>query len=705
MKSNILKLSAIILCGVFLLGGLLMVDAVDVSKKKETKVEHSNDIPKVSGKTYYVDAAAELGNDGLSQENALKTLDEVNALQLEPGDQVLFKRDCKWNGALVIQTSGTENAPISFDAYGEGENAPVLDANGRLSATISGVDVSYITIQNLEIMNTGDESVYLRGIFFNALNDNVVGIKILNNYVHDVKSNYHWANGGRGFYNVGSAYQDYHWQGGIIVRAGGYAVPEGKVIVDDILVEGNRVEEVAVDGIVVGSITKSWEKSTNVIIRDNYVKRAAGDGILLFSAYGGLIEGNTCEKNGWAGDIEMGDHNFVGIFIIYCTKTVIQYNEVFEQYPCVADGQAIDADDTCVDTLVQYNYSHDNYNGFLLLFNLDNNGHAVVRYNVSQNDGGPFVTFSCKDSAYPMVATAEIYNNTCYTSKQITEMIEIAPNVDMRNAENKRLVLEIENNIFCNKGNANLSVLNNDTYYSYMTFSNNCWYGFSKRTLPKNEPGQIEGDPMLCYPGSGTVGFDTAFGYKLLKDSPCLSAGKNIYNDGELDFYGNKVGEAINIGAYIGEGVKKPAGVNLALSQPVTMSATNAIAMLRNATLVKVVDGSDAENVGTKPTDDAKAETWFEVDLGDSYKVKKVVLKTAEDTSLFPKNFVIEVWDGSAWKEVANEKNADIPEANGSVEFKFKATSGSKVRINVTEMRENSEGKFSAELAEIEVYE
>ena len=135
------------------------------------------------------------------------------------------------------------------------------------------------------------------------------------------------------------------------------------------------------------------------------------------------------------------------------------------------------------------------------------------------------------------------------------------------------------------------------------------------------------------------------------------------------------------------------------------MSSTNAIAMLRKAALAKVVDGNNAENVGTKPADDAKAEAWFEVDLGDTYKVKKVVLKTAEDTTLFPKNFIIEVWDGSAWNEVANEKNADVPEASGSVEVKFKATSGSKVRINVTEMRENSEGKFSAELAEIEVYE
>ncbi len=703
MRGKMLKLSTIVLFCVFLFGGLLMLDAIGApnAAPEETKTEY--EIPKTSGKTYYVDAASTEGNDGLTQKTALKTLVEVNELELKPGDQVLFKRDCQWNGSLVVRSSGTEEAPISYDAYGEGKNAPVLNGCG-VKATISGVDVSYINIQNLEITNRGDESTYLRGIFINALDKDVVGIKVTNNYVHDVDSSHGQASK-RGIYSMGSAYTDYHWQGGIIIRAGGYANRDGKVILHDILVKDNHVEEVAVDGIVVGSISKSWNKSTGIVIRDNYVKRAAGDGILLFAAKGGLIEGNVCEANGWAGEIEMGDHNFVGIFIIYCTDTTIQYNEVFKQCPNVDDGQAFDADDTCVNSLIQYNYSHDNANGFLLLFNMDNNGHAVVRYNVSQNDGGPFITFSCKDSNYPMVATAEVYNNTCFTNRQLTEMIEIAPNVDMRNAENKRLVLEIENNIFCNLGTDNLSALNNDTYDRYMTFSNNCWYGFSARSLPAAEKNRIVGDPMFSYAGSGKVGFDTVFGYKLLKSSPCLNAGKQIYNDGGLDFYGNKVKDAINIGAYIGDGVKKPKGVNLALNQPVEMSSINAIAMLRAATIAKLTDGLVVEGVATSAADRADADTWFEVDLGDNYDITKVVLKAGEDAALFPKDFTVEVWDGTQWKQVTSKKNVDIPESSGFVTCKFKAVTGNKIRINVTEMREDANGQFAAEFSEIEVYE
>lgn len=696
----------IVLAIIFLVGGGLMLGAVELQSAKTLgeKDKEGWKIPETSGTTYYVDAAAEEGNDGLTPETALKTLVEVNELELKPGDQVLFKRDCKWNGALVVSASGTEDAPIAFDAYGDGENAPVLNAHGQSPATISGTDVSYIEVRNLEILNEGDRSTYLRGIFFNALNEDVAGIKILNNYVHDVNS-CNYAASLRDFYNVGSAYQDYHWQGGIVIRAGGYAVPEGKVIVKDILVEGNHVEEVAVDGIVVGSITKSWNKSTGVVIRDNYVKRAAGDGILLFSSEGGIIEGNTCDKNGWAATEPGFKHNFVGIFIIYCDKTLIQYNEVSNQYPCEDDGQAFDADDTCTDTLIQYNYSHDNANGFLLLFNMDNNGHAVVRYNISQNDGGPFLTFSCKDSNYPMVATAELYNNTCYTTKPITEMIEIAPNVDMRNAESKRLVLEIENNIFYNKGTDNLPALNNDTYEAYMTFSNNCWYGFSERKLPQHEKNQMIEDPMLCYAGSATTGLDSAFGYKLLKDSPCLGAGKDIYNNGGLDYYGTTLADNVNIGAYFGEGTKKPEGVNLALGQPTAISEVDAIAMLRDVTLTKVTDGDAGEVAGILPVEDKNAEGWFEVDLEDDYKVKKVILKAGEDASLFPKHFDIEVWDGKEWKKASSEKVDKIPDSNETVEFKFGAVKGNKVRIRMTEMRENSKGKFTAQISEFEVYE
>jgi len=701
MKDKIFKIVAVVLSAVFLIGSILAVNAF---KTTQTTLKlNKTEIPKVTGTTYFVDAAAKEGNDGLTEKTALKTLSEVNNLDLKPGDQVLFKRDCRWNGGLVIKDSGTSTEPIYFGAYGEGVNMPVIAGGGDSYAAIYGVDVSYITISGLEITNEDDETTYLRGIFINALNKNVEGIKITGNYIHDIDSSWHPASY-RGFYNVGHAWIDYHWIGGIIVRAGGYAVhdtpEEEQVILNDILVEGNTVEQVAVDGITVGSVTKNWKKSTGVVVKNNVVNYAAGDGILVFGCDGGIIDGNKCDKNGWSGPLEY-DRNFVGIFIIYCDNTLIQYNSVTNQHYSTDDGQGYDVDDTCTNTIIQYNYSANNANGFLLLFNYNNNGNVIVRYNVSQNDGGPFITVACKDSQYPMVITGEVYNNTCFTNKTITEMIEIAPNKDMRAAINKRVVLNVYNNIFYNAASDNLSLLNNETYYPYFNFSNNCWVGISERTLPEDEEGQLYLDPKLCYPG-----YETVDGYQLLKDSPCIGAGRKIFNDGGLDFFGNKLSDStFNIGAYSGNGVNKLKNTNLALNQTTDMSNVGAIAMLKKATLTKLVDGDKSEVVYTKETDSAKQEEWFEVDLGDESNVNEVVLYAGKTPENFPKAFEIQVLDGKEWKKVDGAKDYKMPKANSKHKFSFRTVKTTKVRVLVTEMYEKSDGKYAAGFAEIEVYE
>lgn len=701
MKDKVFKIVAVLLSVVFLVGSILAVNAFKIT---QTKLKFNKvDVQKVTGTTYFVDAASKEGNDGLTEKTALKTLDEVNELDLKPGDQVLFKKDCRWSGGLVIKNSGTSIEPIYYGAYGEGHNMPIIAGDGEAYAAIYGVDVSYITINGLEITNEDDETTYLRGIFINALEKDVEGIKITNNYIHDVDSDWRTPSA-RGFYNIGAAWTDFHWIGGIIVRAGGYAVKdtpeEEQVILNNILVEGNTVEQVAVDGITVGSITKHWKKSTGVIIRNNTVNRASGDGILMFACEGGIIEGNVCDQNGWSGPLKE-DMNFVGIFIIYCDNTLMQYNSVTNQHYCTDDGQGYDVDDTCTNTIIQYNYSANNANGFLLLFNYNKNGNVIVRYNISQNDAGPFVTVACKDSEYPMTITGEIYNNTCFTNKTITEMIEIAPNSDMRKAINKRIVLNIYNNIFYNAASDNLSLLNNDTYYSYFNFSNNCWVGISERTLPENEEGQLYLDPKLCYPG-----YETADGYQLLKDSPCIGAGIPMFNDGGLDFFGNELNETVvNIGAYSGNGVNKLKNTNLALNQTADMANVGAIAMLKKATLAKLVDGDKSEVVYTKACESAKQEEWFLIDLGEENKVNEVVLYAGKTPENFPKTFEIQVFDGKDWKKVDGAKNYKTPKADSKHKFSFKTVKATKVRVLVKEMYENSDGKYTAGISEIEVYE
>lgn len=80
-------------------------------------------------KTFYVDGVD--GNDSNSGESAelsWKTIARVNVARLNPGDYVLFKRGHVWREVLVVPSSGGLHKPITFSAYGDGDN-PVIKSS------------------------------------------------------------------------------------------------------------------------------------------------------------------------------------------------------------------------------------------------------------------------------------------------------------------------------------------------------------------------------------------------------------------------------------------------------------------------------------------------------------------------------------------------------------------------------------------------
>ncbi|GAB3643136.1 PA14 domain-containing protein [Spirosoma arcticum] len=103
----------------------------------------------VSAQTiYYVAADGNDSNDGRSASHPFLRLASINALQLQPGDQVLLRRGDTFRGELLIRQSGSAAQPIVIDAYGTGAK-PVLSGsepltnwtnlrNNRWQATCSG---------------------------------------------------------------------------------------------------------------------------------------------------------------------------------------------------------------------------------------------------------------------------------------------------------------------------------------------------------------------------------------------------------------------------------------------------------------------------------------------------------------------------------------------------------------------------------------
>jgi len=85
-----------------------------------------------SAVTYYVsNSTGDDSNDGLSESSPLATIGRVNALDLQPGDRVLFKCGDIWMAEqLILSKSGTETAPIEFSSYPTGcAEKPVISGS------------------------------------------------------------------------------------------------------------------------------------------------------------------------------------------------------------------------------------------------------------------------------------------------------------------------------------------------------------------------------------------------------------------------------------------------------------------------------------------------------------------------------------------------------------------------------------------------
>lgn len=112
--------------------------------------------PPSGSPVYYMDATQGSDtNDGLSSSTPWKTLGKVNQQTFSPGSCILFKRGEQWIGErLIVPSSGSSSAPISFGAYGEGAK-PIISAAGPVpnssdpsSWTEQGSNLWYLTVDS-----------------------------------------------------------------------------------------------------------------------------------------------------------------------------------------------------------------------------------------------------------------------------------------------------------------------------------------------------------------------------------------------------------------------------------------------------------------------------------------------------------------------------------------------------------------------------
>jgi len=293
-----------------------------------------------------------------------------------------------------------------------------------------------------------------------------------------------------------------------------------------------------------------------------------GNGIVLGSVSGAMIERCVAHDNGI--NNKASAEGPVGIWAFDSTSVTIQHNESYRNRTASsADGDGFDLDNNVTNSVLQYNYSHDNDGAGFLVYAASQkpNRQNLVRYNISQND--------CRKLGYGAIMVAgdvssvDIINNTVFLSEPPTNSDPAAIRIANISAVPKDI--RIRNNIFITQSTTNRVRLVNSVRDSTYVFQRNNYFSAAGAVritwgattyvsasvadwLASTTQERLEGtivalneDPLLTNPGGGVTFDNTALletldAYKLRAGSSMSNAGLDLNalfgtNTGSSDFY------------------------------------------------------------------------------------------------------------------------------------------------------------------------
>ena len=491
--------------------------------------------------TYYISAEGNDTNNGLSQSSAWQSFLNINNIDLNPGDSILLKGGDTITGNLNLTGNdlGTKEKPLVISSFGGG-NASIYTVAGD---AIRAVNSQGISISNLIINGCGP-----------AKNNNS-GIAIINDLPGDIKLPFIRIN------NVDASGFGFC---GILIDGN-----NGKSGFTDVVISNSSFHDNGEAGLYVyGKFTTNEGEYAHEKVHIRYVKaynnagkpgkdiQNSGSGIVLSDVNSGLIEHCTTYKNGWQCESLQGGP--VGIWAWDSNNIIIQHNESYQNKTNGGfDGGGFDLDGGMRNSIIQYNYSHDNDGPGILLAQFSyarKHLGNVVRYNISEND--------CRKNRYGAihvwgnVEDAVIYNNTIFNATPSTSQaygLACRYNEDQRISKNFPSQLSFLNNIFYVNGSlpvisspeADTSFhLVNNYYYTLTKFPVFEWSNRVYKTLDdwRRSSGQEQlqskhtgftVDPLFKNPGKGIVFNNTDSmilwkAYCLQQESPLLNKGIRI---------------------------------------------------------------------------------------------------------------------------------------------------------------------------------
>lgn len=540
-------------------------------------------VPEMGGTTYYVDADAAPGGDGLSPETAWKTIAQVNEHgDFLPDDQLLFKRGCVWEGeTLRPKGSGVKGHPIILGSYGEGDK-PIIDRkslfnpkNGENgSYAVWFQNQQYWTIRDIEIRNNSattpgkPEEPYrdgalltlpMRGgIIFTGsttpyVNKTLRGIILENVTVAQVD-----CIGADECLRLMEIYEGVDTvaggAGGIAIRGSGSPLDnKGRVLWDDVQIVGCEFKNVGGTPI---SVEGGWEYTDtvkNLVIRNNYIyttedHQMTGHGIYIVNAKEPLVEYNRIENTANGIAMQVCNGGTMQYNVVTGTDGYMHYASELAGEPKHSDGCAFDVEtDSEGIFILQNNFSANCYSDAYVAFDYYNRGnspsarnaHVIIRNNISVNDK-LFFHYPAANKLY----TFEVTNNTVLRTENARyidhyEVIEVEP----RAGDGAVL---FKHNIFSYAG-TRVTFSTGD----YSVFEDNIYCGDIFQFF--RDEAAINADPKFIsiptaedletwnysYCGSipGTEDLSKSGYFNLYGNSPAIVDGKQIYGADLNDFF------------------------------------------------------------------------------------------------------------------------------------------------------------------------
>ena len=394
-----------------------------------------------AGTTYYISSStpgASDSNNGTSQWTPWKTLNKINVLTFQAGDQILLKcgdtfaTDAAWNGMIRLKGAGTSSNLITLSSYGIGDKPRIVSHNG---AVIRATNLVGWRIRGLkiELDNTAGllETNSCKGIGLDY-DGNTVGSSIFieNNEICSTKP---MTYSGSNVVGVDT--------NALGISINGF-LPNSttKLLASGITIANNTIYNVGRYGIYSScwnngskSFIYSQDIFANVSVIRNTVYYTGINGILMGDIYNSYIKWNTVHDGGLyngTGNVGAGPG---GIWCISSKNVKIKFNEAYgmQSSNTPYDGAGLNIDWNNDGIVMQYNYSHDNKGpGITTMANI--NG-KILNNKVKNNatGGSSFTTgnlivsdYTGKPELMSGVKNIEVAYNTVINNQNNTEAIK-----------------------------------------------------------------------------------------------------------------------------------------------------------------------------------------------------------------------------------------------------------------------------------------